>query len=426
MKEIDVSNAPDGIFSGVRVLEFGLFVAGPYAGELLAHGGADVVKVEPISGDATRWNSTIVPGEGRHYIIKARGKRGAPINLRHPDGRRVVRELALQSDVIVSNMRPGALGRLGLDYESLSAENERIIVAEISALGEEGPFGMHLGADFQASAASGLALSTSVFGDDEPQILDAYLCDFHAGTLLAFGIAGALFRREFTGKGQHVRTSLYQAGISLQHATANIFDAVDGWKREFADWMEQERPDPGEAARRRREQTALIVGGLYETRDGHWITLGSSKLAYERLLGALGIDDPSVSDPNWEMPDDPREHFRSIRDQIRDVALRYDGEELRERMQAAGVPCALLSSLEGAMLSEHARANDYVHSFDHSAVGPVVMPQAPVRFSRDRYTAAEHTPAFGDDLRDVLTELGYDDAAIDELIASGAVAEELP
>ena len=416
----------DGIFSGVRVLEFGLFVAGPYAGELLAHGGADVIKIEPTSGDATRWNSTIVHGEGRHYIIKARGKRGAPINLRHPDGLAIVRDLALRSDVIISNMRPGALQRLNLDYDSLSAENERIIVAEISAMGEEGPYGMHLGADFQAAAASGLAMSTANFDGDEPRILDAYLCDFHAGTLLSFGIAGALYRREFTGKGQHVRTSLYQAGLSLQTATANLFDAVDGWKRDYADWMEQERPHPRLAAQRRRDQTALIVGGFYETRDGHWITLGAGQLAFKRLLDVIGIEDPSVHDPDWEMPDDPRDHFTSLRQRIREIALQHDGEELRERMQAAGVPCALLSSLEEALLSEHARANDYVHSFDHPAVGPVLMPQAPVKFSRDRYRAAEQTPAFGEHLRDVMGELGYDDATIEELIESGAIGEELP
>lgn len=421
-----MSNQSDGIFSGVRVLEFGLFVAGPYAGELLAHGGADVIKIEPTTGDATRWNSTIVHGEGRHYIIKARGKRGVPINLRHPDGLAIVHDLARSSDVIISNMRPGALKRLSLDYESLSAQNERIIVAEISAMGEDGPYGMHLGADFQAAAASGLAMSTANFDGDEPRILDAYLCDFHAGTLLSFGIAGALYRREFTGKGQHVRTSLYQAGLSLQTATANLFDAVDGWKRDFADWMEQERPHPKLASQSRRDQTALIVGGFYETRDGRWITLGAGQLAFKRLLDVIGIEDPSAHDPDWEMPDDPRDHFTSLRQRIREIALRYDGEELRELMQAAGVPCALLSSLEEALLSEHARANDYVHSFDHPAVGPVLMPQAPLKFSRDRYRAAERTPAFGEHLRDVMGELGYDDAAIEKLIESGAIAEELP
>ncbi len=418
--------AVEGIFSGLRVLEFGLFVAGPYAGELLAHGGADVIKIEPITGDATRFNSTIVPGEGRHYIIKARGKRGVPINLRHPEGRALVRTLALRSDVIISNMRPGALARLGLDYESLSAENERIIVGEISAMGEAGPFGMHLGADFQAAAASGLTMSTANFEGDEPQLLDAYLCDFHAGTILAFGIAGALYRRQFTGKGQHVRTSLYQAGLALQTATANLFDAVDGWKREFADWMQAEQPHPRDAARHRREQTALIVGGLYETRDGHWVTLGASRLAFTRLLDALEIDDPSAHDPEWEMPDDPRDHFAALRARIRAVVRQQDGEALRDRMQAAGIPCALMSSLEETLLSEHARVNEYVHEFDHPAVGPVLMPQAPLKFSRDHYRAAERTPAFGEHLREVMAELGLDDTAIDKLIENGAVAEKLP
>ena len=95
-------------------------------------------------------------------------------------------------------------------------------------------------------------------------------------------------------------------------------------------------------------------------------------------------------------------------------------------MQASGVPCALLTSLEEALLSEHARANDFVHSFDHPAVGPVLMPQAPLKFSRDHYQAAERTPAFGEHLREVLSELGLDDAEIDTLIDSGAAAEELP
>ena len=416
----------DGVFSGVRVLEFGLFVAGPYAAELLAHGGADVIKVEPATGDATRFNSTIVPGEGRHYIIKARGKRGLPVNLGHPRGRALARELALGSDVVLSNMRPGALKRLGLDYESLSAENERIIVGEISAMGEEGPLGGHRGADFQAAATSGLMMSTANFDAEEPQFADAYLTDFHAGTLLAFGIAGALFRREQTGRGQQVTTSLYQAGLALQHATANLFDAVDGWKREFAEWMAVERPHPREAARKRREQTAVIVGGLYETRDNRWIVLGSSRLGFERMLAVLGIADPSVDDPDWVLPDDPREHFRALRERIRAVVIEQDGEALRDRLQAAGVPCSLLASLEEAMLSEHARANGFVYGFDHKAVGPTLMPQAPVRFGRDRYEAGTDTPAFGEHLREVLGELGLDDAAIDELIACGAVADVLP
>src|SRR5687767_4576535 len=110
----------DGPFAGLRILELGQYVAVPYSAELFAHGGAEVIKVEPIGGDETRKNTEIVPGEGRQYILKARGKKGVPIDLSTPSGGDVARRLALSCDVLLSNMRPGALGRLGLDYEQLA------------------------------------------------------------------------------------------------------------------------------------------------------------------------------------------------------------------------------------------------------------------------------------------------------------------
>ena len=419
------TGAMAGLFEGVRVLEFGLFAAGPWAGELFAHGGADVVKVEPVTGDATRFNSTIVPGEGRQYIIKARGKRGLPLNLGHPQGEAIARRLALRSDVVLSNMRQGVLERHGLDYASLSAENPRIIVAELSAYGRKGPLGDAGGADFQAGAASGFMFSSANFDREEAQLIDAYASDFMAGTLLAFGISSALWRRERTGRGQHVTTSLFQAGLALQHATANVFDAVDGWKREFADWMRRERPHPREASQHRREQFALMMGGLYETADGRWITLGSTPAAAIRLLELMGVEDPMSSEPDWEPPDDPRAHFASMRGRLREAVKGRESEELVAELQAGGVPCSLLESLEEALLGEQARANGFVYEADHPAVGPMTISQAPVQFSADRYEAGVESPAFGQHLREILGELGYTDAEVDELIASGAVAEEL-
>lgn len=421
-----MSTEQDGLFEGLRVLEFGRAVAGPYAAELFAHGGADVVKVEPIEGDFTRFNSTIIPGEGRHYIIKARGKRGIPLNLGHPDGRAIARRLALRSDVLVSNMRPGALAHHGLDYESLSAENPAIIVAEISAFGTRGPYGRELGGDFQAAAASGLMMATASFDQEEPRFADAYLADYMAGTLLAFGVSSALWRRERTGRGQHVTTSLYQAGLALQHATANVFDAVDLWKREFVEWMETERPHPREASARRRAQTAVMIGGLYETVDGRWITLGTTAAAMVRLLGVLGLEDASVSDPDWEMPDDPTDHFTRLRLRIREAVRARESAELLSTLHAASVGCALLESLEEAMLGEHASQNGFVYSADHPAVGPMIVPGAPVNFSRDVYRAADRSPAFGEHMREILAELGYGPDEIAQLIEDRAVAEQLP
>lgn len=421
-----MTEAQRPLFEGLKVVEFGVFVAGPYAAELFAHGGADVIKVEPSEGDATRFNSSIAPGEGRQYIIKARGKRGIPINLGHPDGLAIARRLALAADVVISNMRPGTLKRYGLDYDSLSAENPRIIVGEISAFGAKGPYGGLAGADFQATAASGLMLSAGAFDGDEPRYPDAFLTDYMAGVLLAFGVASALWRREQTGLGQEVATSLFQAGLALQHGTASIFDAVDLWKREFAEWVKRDQPSAREAAEKRRMQGPFAAAGTYETADHRWIAVGASKRALSKLLPLLGLDDPSVSDPNWEIPDDSREHFAALRARMEDAIRKLQSADLLSELQSAGIPCSMAEFLEEAMLGEQAQANGFVYSADHPAVGPMIMPGAPVKFGRDQYVAGDRSPAFGEDTRDILGELGYSNDEIAALIGDGAVAEELP
>ena len=421
-----MTEAPRSLFNGLKIVEFGVFVAGPYAAELFAHGGADVIKVEPAEGDATRFNSSIVPGEGRQYIIKARGKRGIPINLGHPDGRGIARQLALQADVVLSNMRPGTLQKYGLDYESLSAENERIIVAEISAFGTEGPLGGLAGADFQAQAASGLLLSAGAFAGEEPRYTDAYLTDYTAGVLLAFGIASALWSREQTGYGQHVGTSLYQAGLVLQHGTASVFDAVDQWKRDFVDWVGSEQPTAREGVEFRRARGPFAATGTFETADRRWVAIGMAKRTLSVMLPLLGLDDPSVSDPDWRPPEDRAEHFSALRDRIRTAIRGWNSDDLLSALHEVGVPATLATYLEEAMLGEQANANGFVYSVEHPAVGPMIMPAAPVRFSRDRYQAADRSPAFGEHLNDILGELGYSADQIAGHIASGAVADELP
>ena len=421
-----MTEASAPLFEGLKVVEFGVFVAGPYAAEMFAHGGADVIKVEPVEGDATRFNSSIIPGEGRQYIIKARGKRGIPLNLGHADGQAIARQLALRADVVISNMRPGTLKRYGLDYESLSAENPRIIVGEISAFGSKGPYGDLAGADFQAQAASGMMLSAGGFDGDEPRYPDAYLTDYMAGVLLAFGVSSALWRREQTGTGQEVSTTLYQAGLALQHGTANIFDAVDLWKREFVDWVQQEEPNTREASERRRMQGPFATAGTYETADRRWIAVGATKKTLTRLLPLLGLDDPSVSDPNWDVPDDSRDHFAALRHRMEDAIRGWDSGELLSKLKGVGIPCAMAEFLEEAMLGEHATANEFVYTADHPAVGPMIMPAAPVRFGRDQYEAAGRTPAFGEHTQAIMGELGYSSDEIAQFIADGAVAEELP
>ncbi|MCH2520650.1 MAG: CoA transferase [Dehalococcoidia bacterium] len=414
------------LFNGLKIIEFGRFVAGPYAAELFAHGGADVIKIEPTDGDATRFNQPIFPGEGRQYIIKARGKRGFPVNLGDPKGLEIIQKITSDCDILISNMRPGSLQRYKLDYETLSKTNPRIIVGEISAFGKNGPYGGLAGADFQAQAASGLLLSAGAFDGEEPRYVDAFLTDYMAGTLLAFGISSALYSREVTGKGQDVSTTLYQAGLALQHGTANIFEAVDSWKHEFVDWVDSEKPSAREGANRRRKLGGgTAIAGLYLTADDRWLAIGSGRAGMTKLLPMLGLDDPLISDPTWVTPDDPTEYFAKLRAKIKVEIAKLASSELVPRLKASGIPYAIVEYLEEAMQGEQANDNGFVYSADHPLVGPMTMPEAPVSFGKDSYKADTKSPGFGEHTQEIMKELGYSAAEIDDLIKTGVISEIL-
>lgn len=412
----------DPVFAGIRVLEFGQYVAVPYCAELFAHGGAEVIKVEPVTGDATRNNSPIIPGEGRQYLIKNRGKRGIPIDLASPEGRGLARQLALSCDVILSNMRPGLMQKLGLDYAALAPEQPRIIFGEISGFGSEGPYGNKAALDLVVQAASGLMISGRGFDGARPLGNEAFLTDYTSAGLLAFAVASALFVRERTGRGQYVSTSLFQAALTLQHGNGNVIDAVDSWKRDLKVWVETEHPRLDEAAARRTAALATDrwFFNTFETSDGV-ITITATGPLQKRLAAILGIDDPMLSDPSWKMPDDPRPHLAALTAKTRAAVKSWETEHLVETLEAQGIPCGRVALPEEALLGEHARANAFVETFDHPAVGPITLPTAAVRFSESHFAAAHTSPAFGEHTMDVLRGMGLTTDQIEALVAAGIV-----
>jgi formyl-CoA transferase len=418
------NESEQGPFTGYRVLELGQYVAVPYAAELFAHGGADVIKIEPISGDATRSNSEIIPGEGRQYIIKNRGKRGIPIDLGQPGGQALARQLALSCDIVLSNMRPGLVERLGLDYDSLASEKPSIILGEISGFGSEGPLGGKPAMDVVVQAATGLMISGGAMRDGRPIANENFLTDYTSGVLLAFGVSAALLARQHTGRGQKVTTSLFQAALTLQHANANVFDAVDGWKRELVDWIEQDQPSADEAAQRRRDALASDrwFWNTYQARDGV-VTIAASRGLQNKLGQILGVDDPSLNDPSWKQPDDPRPHIAELTRKARIAASHWQADALVEALEAAGIPCSRVAFPEQALLGEHAAANGFVETFDHPRTGPVTMPTAPLRFSDSRYESAQTSAAYGEHSVEVLAELGLSQDAINTLIAAKTVGD---
>lgn len=409
-------------FADLRVAEFGRYVAVPYAAELFAHGGAYVIKFEEIEGDETRRNSEIIPGEGRQFIIKARGKRGLAVNLADPRGIRVARRLLSTCDLVLSNFRPGVLARLGLDYDTVSREVPGIIYGEIDAFGEPGPDARRAAIDPVMQAYAGLMVSNRSWEGDRPVVSEAFLTDYMAAMTLAFGLVTALRERDRTGRGQRVQTTLLAAALTLQHGTASVFDAVDGWKREFAASVPADSGVTSEALARRRE---LVAGNrwfsnTYATADGFVAIAGPGRLR-RALMQLLGIDDLQLTQPGWRMPDDPRPYLDDVYRQAKVAVARWSTADLVRACGDLGIPCAPVRSLEATLLNEHVRLSGHVYEADHPAVGPMTLPTAPVRFSGLDYEAAGTSPAYGEHSAEILAEAGLGEHEVAALVAAGVI-----
>lgn len=415
---------PAGPFEGVRVLELGQYVSIPYCAELLAHGGADVIKVEPIGGDETRLNTPIVPGEGRQYIIKARGKRGIPLDLGRPEGVAVARRLALTSDVVLSNMRPGGLERLGLDYDTISAEHPPVIYGEISGFGRSPDRGDRASIDIVAQAASGLLLATRGLEGSHAVATGAFLSDYMSGTMLAFGITTALRTRDATGRGQRVETTLMQGSLALLHGSANLFEAVDGPRRQIAEAAtsgELTQAEAFEAAEALRPSPFFYQ--TYETADGA-VAVGAPGHLSRRFLEVAGVEDPRAS-AEWREAEDARPLVRALTEAVTAALRQRTTAELLAELQTAGIPAERIAMLDEVLISDEATEAGWTYRADHPAVGPMTMPTAPLSFSESPYEAASTSPAFGAHTRQVLTELGYSHDEIEKLIADAVTATRL-
>ncbi|MEZ5278893.1 MAG: CoA transferase [Acidimicrobiales bacterium] len=278
-----------GLFSGIRVIEFGQYVAAPYAAEQFAHGGAEVLCIEPIAGTPTRLNSMPAGGDGKQFVVKARGKRSVALALGTEEGRAAARKLCLGADVVISNMRPGSAAKMGLDYESLRAEKPSLIYGEVDGFGAGGSWAGRACVDLVAQGFGGLMTSVAATPDlefDRQQLF----CDYTAGTLLAFGVASALFHRERTGRGQHVATSLVAAALVLQHRTASIFLDHEPDKIELVD-DRHSGADFDEIFQRRQQSAGKMPStyGVFRTLDG-WIAMGAIPTHFGNVGTVLGIE----------------------------------------------------------------------------------------------------------------------------------------
>ena len=412
-------------FEGVTVLELGQFVAVPWAGQVLADGGARVIKIEPPEGEPSRHIAPLVPGESRHFVIRNRGKHALPLDFRHPDAREILDALLARADVVLVNMRPGLAAELGVEYEQLAARHPRLIVGTVTAFGPRGPDAALAGMDMVVQARSGLMVTGGKMKDGLPTTGESPIADYMAAALLAFGIASALYRRERTGRGGRVDTSLLQSALALQNNLMIRVENVDGSRHaEFRDWLVGARQggvsfveQVERMPRNRPVAMAAVYYRTYATKDSALAVACGRPALRRKFIAAVGREDPALTSAVADVD----AHYAMLKRTVEaTIASRTTGEWTAV-LTAAGVPASRVALPLEILDDAQPAANAMFARQDHPALGPLTVLGSPVNLDGGGFAPGPPTPTFGSETRAILEWAGFAEADVPRLLAGGAV-----
>lgn len=417
-------------FSGIEVVEFGQFIAVPFCAQVLAEGGARVIKVESLEGDPVRHIAPLAPGETRHFVSRNRGKHVLPLQLRHPSAGRVVDALLARADVVLTNFRPNLATELGLDYLSLAGRYPRLIVGDVTAFGHHGPDAGLAGMDLVVQARSGLMSATGRLQDGIPVAADPPVADYMCAMTLAFGVASALYRRERTGRGARVDVSLLMAALVLQNNVMIRVESADGPTHakvlaDLAALRTAGRPFAEQAAimpQPRIPSMTNIYYRTYATRDAAIAVACVSPGLQRALMRAIGLRDAAHEEPIIDREAEVK-HYAALRERVEAEMASRTTAEWKAVFDAHGVPAAGVKfSLE--MLDDaQALANGLLRDLAHPALGPVRLLSTPVGLDGHGFQPSGATPPFGSEARAILAGLGFAAGDIDTLVAEGVTRE---
>ena len=354
---------PTGALDGIRVIEVGTLISGPFAGRLLGDMGAEVIKIEPPgSPDPVRtWGQAELDGHHFFWTVHARNKKAVTLNLREPQGRELFLKLVERSDIIVENFRPGTLEKWGLGYDVLRQHNRGIILVRVSGYGQTGPDAHKAGYASVAEAASGLRHMNGFPGGPPPR-LALSLGDSLAGMFAAQGALAALYRRSVTGEGQVVDAALTEACLAVQESTIPDYD-VGGVVR-------------GPSGTRLE---GIAPSNIYRTADGSWVVIAANQdTVFRRLCAAMG-------QPELATDDRFVDHVARGRNQdeldkiIGDWAAQRQPDDIIETLSAAGVISGPINTVAEVVRDPQLRARGmlvehYDERIGRNVLGPGVIP----------------------------------------------------
>ena len=365
---------------------------------LMGDMGADVIKVEPLTGDLSRGWGPFLAGESRFFLGWNRNKRGVAIDISADEGRRIVYALVRQADVVVENYRPGVTKRLGIDYASLNDINPRLVYCSSTAFGSKGPYARRPAYDPVLQTMGGAAkLNTNFSG--KVAICSVAVSDYQASMLALTGIITALYHRERTGEGQLIETSLLQGIMSVQ---AHYFcQALE---------MEEEGP------------TGIFPYRLFDTKDDQIFVGAPTNKFWEILCGAVGASELAL-DPRYDTNAKRVSHREELIEKLQPLFIEKTTSEWEELLVERGVPCAPVKSFHEFFLDPQVEAMEMNPVLDHSAIGPVRQVGMAINFDKTPGRIQRPAPTLGQHTEEILGELGYDEETISKLRRAGVIDE---
>ena len=391
-----------GILKGYRVLDCSIAMAGPFAAQRLGDLGADVVKVEPITGE---WQRHVSAGGAKGNRINVsfmslnRNKRSLAVDLKNPDGKAVLMDLVRTADVFIQNYRPGVAKRLGVDYDSLSAVNPKLVYVSMSGYGESGPYVNWPGQDLVLQGLSGAMLSAGREGE-APTPAGQYLVDAVTAATASEAALAALLHRERTGEGQLVTVNMLDAITTLQMQELSVF------------------LNAGKPQARSAEPHAHVYirapYGAFTTADGYIIVSFPQLKKFGELIGEPAFAEMDEEVDGWTRRD---EIFRLTRERLKAKTT----AEWLEILRGGDIWCGPVYGYEDLAADPQIAHNGTLVEYDHPTEGHVRAPGFPYRFTKTPAEVRHGAPLTGEHTADVLREAGYDDDRIAALAGSGAI-----